>query len=164
MVWARAKLAIQDELLKPKNRVEIRFTGANPEKFYHELPKAVASVFRIHSRDMQETKFVWSHGEPEKFDVEWLVTKELDFFSHYFLEISLKGSVSKGIGSAVVGIEGVLRTEYPQDTAWQRSFLYEILRMFWHKTFYVQTRDKFLAEGRRLMALLAEELRKLAKE
>lgn len=164
MVWARAKLAIQDELLKPKNRVEIRFTGANPEKFYHELPKIIASFFRIHSRDIQETKFNWSHGEPEKFDVEWLVTKELDFFSHYFIEMSLKGTVSKGVGNVVLTMEGLLRTEYPQDTAWQRSFLYEILRTFWHKTFYVQTRDKYLAEGRRLIAHLAEELRKLAKE
>jgi hypothetical protein len=163
MVWARKKLMIQDDLLKPRNKIEINYSGPNPERFYEEIPKLVMSVFKVSENDIHEKKFVWSHGEPQRFKVEWEITKDLDMFSYYYIEISLSGSSSKGIGTVNITIEGLLRTEYPQDTFWQRSFIYEVFRMFWHRSFYVSKRQSYVLEGRRLILLLAEEIKRFAR-
>jgi len=56
-----------------------------------------------------------------------------------------------------------LRTEYPQDSVWQKSILYEMLRIFWHKSFYIDQRNKYMEDGRREMARFVEEVKKLAR-
>ncbi len=164
MVWARTKLLIQDDLLRPRNRFTIHYNGSNPVKFYKELPKLICSVFRIHDEHFQEKKISWTHGDPEKFKIAWEASKELDSFSYYVILVELSGSQSKNMGSANIVIEGLLRTEYPQDTLWQRSIIYEMLRILWHNSFYVAKRNKYMEEGRRLMATLVEEIKKLMHE
>lgn len=162
MVWARTKLVIQDELLRPRNRYVVEFKGLKPDKFYHAVPKIFMSVFKVDEHHLQEKKFSWTHGETEKFKVAWEGTKELDSFSYITFGIELSGSQTKGIGDATVVIEGALRTEYSQDTVWQKSILYEMLRIFWHKSFYIAQRNKFLEEGRREIASFVQEVKKLA--
>lgn len=163
MVWARTKLVIQDDLLRPRNRYVVEFRGLKPDKFYHVLPKIFMSVFRTDEHHLQEKKISWTHGETEKFKVVWEGTKELDSFSFFIFNIELSGSQSKGSGEASVLIEGWLRTEYPQDTVWQKSILFEMLRIFWHKTRYVRDRNKYMEDGRRQMAAFVEEIKKLAR-
>lgn len=163
MVWARTKLMILDELLKPRNRMEVNFAGINPEKFYHTIPKLLMSAFRVDERQLQERKFSWSHGDPQKFRVVWELNKELDFFSYYTISVELEGSSSKGVGNANMFIEGFLKTEYPQDTLWHRSLVYEMIRMFWHKTFYISKREQYVIEGRRLIALFVDDLKKIVR-
>lgn len=163
MVWARTKLLIEDDLIKPRNRMEVKFSGINPEKFYHEIPKLIASVFRIDERFIQEKKFSWTHGEPQKFKIAWDVNKELDLNSYYTFIIDLEGMSSKGVGNATIIIEAYLRTEYPQDTFWHRSLAYEMFRMFWHKAFYVSKRDKYMEEGRRLIGIFLSDVKALAR-
>jgi hypothetical protein len=41
--------------------------------------------------------------------------------------------------------------------------LYEILRMFWHTTFYGSKRDEYLREGRRLMSLFCDQVKTLTR-
>lgn len=163
MVWARTKLMIQDDLLKPRNRFVVNFSGINPNKFYHEIPKLIASVFRVDEKFIQEKKFSWTHGDPQKFKISWEVTKDLDLVSYYTIEINLEGSCSKGVGDAKIVLEGWLRTEYPQDTMWHKSLFYEMFRMFWHRTFYTNKRNEYILEGRRLISLLAESLKRLTQ-
>ncbi len=163
MVWARNKLIISDELLRPRNRYTVEFKGLKPDKFYHAIPKIFMSVFRIDEHHLQEKKISWTHGEVEKFKVSWEATKELDNFSYFMFTIDLSGSQSKGSGEATVILEGFMRTEYPQDTVWQKSILYEMLRIFWHKNFYLNQRSKYMEEGRREMARFVEEVKKLAR-
>ncbi len=161
MVWARTKLVIQDDLLRPSNVITLSYKGKNPERFYREVPKLAAAVFRVRESEIQEKKFSWSEGDPVKFKVSWEIDKELDGLSYYHILIDLKGESSKGFGKVSISIEGALRTEYPQDTVWQKSVIYEMLRIVWHKTFYHGKRSEYLEEGRRLMAIFVEELKKL---
>lgn len=161
MVWARTKLVIQDGLLRPRNRYTVEFKGLKPDKFYHAIPKIFMSVFRTDEHHLQEKKISWTHGETEKFKIIWEGMKELDSFSYLNFNIELSGSQSKGSGEANIVIEGYLCTEYPQDTVWEKSILYEMFRIFWHKTFYIAQRNKYMEDGRKQMAAFVEEIKKL---
>jgi len=162
MVWSRSKIMIQDELLKPRNKVFLDYHGPHPEKFYNEIPQLLMTVFRVNESALQEKKFFWTRGEPMKFKIAWEVDKDLDRFSYLWVDIKLEGSSpSQGDGTASITIEGAIRTEYPQDTFWQKSLLYELLRTFWHKTTYIKQRERFLQDGRRHMSIFIEELKRL---
>lgn len=136
MVWARAKLMLEEDLFRPMPFITIKFSGKNPERFYKEIYNLLLVSFRVHEHSIQEKEFNWSKGETEKFRIVWELNKDLDKFSYYFIIVRLIGESSKEGGKAEIEVEGVLRTEYPQDTFWQRSLPYEILRMFWHTVFY----------------------------
>ena len=62
-------------------------------------------------------------------------------------------------GKANVRIEGMLRTEYPQDTVWQKSVFYEMFRVFYHKVIYEDTRKQFKIKCRDLIGSLNEEIK-----
>lgn len=163
MVWARSKLAILDDLTTPRARIHIDFRGREPQRLYREIPQMIATVFRVHSGAVQEKKFVMHKGDPEKFKADWEIIKDIDKFSFYKIGVSISGQSSKGVGEATVTITGSLRTEYPQDTVWQRSLFYEILRMFWHSMFYTAKRSRYLAEGRQLITMFADDVKHLTK-
>jgi len=163
MVWARTKLMIHDDLLRPIPRMTINYSGPKPERFYREIFNLLQISFRIPEHSIQEKEFHCTKGEPEKCTIKWEVNKDLDKFSYYWIAITLIYETSKGQGKADITIEGALRTEYPQDTYWQRSLLYEFLRMFWHSTFYAPKRDEFLREGRRMLSSFVDQLKNLTR-
>ena len=91
--------------------------------------------------------------------------KDIDRFSYYMVELELEGSESKGVGSAKLSLkDGILRTEYPQDTVWERSLLYELLRIVWSKMFYWGKRERYIRDGRRMIAEFIEEVKKVMHE
>ncbi len=163
MVFARTKLMIHDDLLRPRPRMSIHYSGPHPERFYHEIPRILSTVWRVHEETVHERKFAWSKGDPEVFTVNWEVNKDLDKFSYYMIGVSLSGSSSKGHGTATIMIDGALRTEYPQDTVWERSLLYEFMRMIWHTSFYKSKRDQYFEEGRRLLSTMVNDLKSLTR-
>lgn len=163
MVVARTKLMIHEDLLRPSPIMRIHYTGKNPERFYKEIPGLLRTVFRISEQQIQEKKFVWSKGDPEKFKVEWELNKDLDKFSYLFVEVILEGETSKGEGTADVIIAGALRTEYPQDSVWERSIVYEFFRTAWHNIFYHSKTSRYYREGRRLIGLFIEKVKELTK-
>jgi len=163
MVWARTKLLIHDDLLRPIPRMTIRFSGPSPERFYKEIFSLLQISFRIPEHSIQEKEFHSIRGEPEKVTVKWEANKDLDKFSYYWISITLTYETSKGHGKADITVEGALRTEYPQDTYWQRSLLYEFIRMLWHSTFYASKRDEFLREGRRMLSSFIDQLKNLTR-
>ena len=163
MVVARTKLMIHDDLLRPSPSITIHFTGPDPDRFYKEIPNLMRAIFRAGEHSIQEKRFKWIKGDPEKFDIKWELDKDLDKFSYYFVEVSLRGHNSRGNGSADIVVDGALRTEYPQDTMWQKSILYEMLRVAWHNIYYHSKRDHQLTEGRRLMALFVDKLKSITR-
>jgi hypothetical protein len=163
MVWARTKLMIHDDLLRPRPRITIRCEGPHPEKFYKEIYRLLMIAFRVSEDSVQEKAFECKKGEPEKCSAKWEVNKDLDKFSYYWIQVSLDGSVSNGVGKVDITVEGALRTEYPQDSFWQRSLPFEFLRRIWHTTFYTPKRDDFLREGRRIMSTFVDMLKDLAR-
>ena len=162
MVWARTKLMIHDDLLRPVPKMIMNFESREPKKFYKEIYNLLVTNFRVQEHSVQEKEFHWAKGNPEKFKIKWELDKDLDKFSYYWIEVSLEGEASKSGGKVKVEIEGALRTEYPQDTMWQKSLLYEFLRMLWHSTFYSSKRDDYLREGRYLLSSFINELRVLS--
>ncbi len=164
MPMARSKILIHDDIIQPRPQINLHFTGINLENIYKEIPKLVSAVFRMPSGSMQEKNIQFTKGESDKINISWEGFKELDKLSFYQIEVDLKGSSAKGSGTANVVIKAGLRTEYPQDTYWERSLLYEVLRMFWHSTFYHSKREYWLKDGRRLISVLVEEIKKTAHE
>jgi len=165
MVFARTKLLIQDDLMRPRPVFRINYTGPRPTKLYKEIPEILASVFRVHVGQIQEKQISWTKGDPEKFRVLWEMDKDIDRFTYVMIELELDGSESKGVGSAKLSLkDGILRTEYPQDTVWERSLLYELLRVFWSKVFYWHKREQYIRDGRRQIAEFIEEVKKVMHE
>ena len=163
MVWARTKLMIHDDLLRPRPRVTIHCEGPHSEKFYEEIYRLLLVAFRVPEDSIQEKAFECKKGEPEKCSAKWEVNKDLDKFSYYWVQVNLGCIVSNGAGKADITVEGALRTEYPQDSFWQRSLFYEFMRMIWHTYFYTSKRDEFLREGRRMMSTFVDMLKGLAR-
>ena len=164
MTYAKAKILIHDDLLRPSPIVSLEFNGPNPDKFYHEIPNLVESILKVGDTDLHERKFSWTKGDPEKFEVIWEIDKELDKFTYYWFIITFRVSSSKGSGKATILIDGALRTEYPQENHWQKSLVYEFFRVLWHHTIYAPTRKRYHDEGRRLMSILVQHLKKMARE
>jgi hypothetical protein len=161
MVFARTKLLIHDDLLRPRPRMVLHYRGPNPQRFYYEIPHILATVWRVAEDAIQEKKFSWT---PESFSVTWELSKDLDRFSYFIVTVALDGAITKeGIGTATAVIEGALRTEYPQDTFWEKSLLYEFLRMTWHTIFYRAHRESWMIEGRRMMSMFIADLKSLLR-
>jgi len=164
MVWAKTKLQIQDDLLRPKTSAEIGYEGPKVERFYKEMPRILLTSFRAGEHELQEKSVNWASGG-KKFSAEWELFKELDKYSFIAVRLRLKGGKrDDGTGKVKVIVEGWLRTEYPQDTIWQRSLLYEFLRMFWHTSFYAPRHLRYLADGRRLIGLFIEDVKRLSHD
>ncbi len=163
MVWGRTKLVLQDDLIGPRSRMTIDFRGREPVRFYHEIPKLIASAFRVQPESIQEKKFTMHKGDPERFKADWEIIKDLDKFSYYRFTVSIDGQSSKGHGEANIVIDGLLRTEYPQDTYWQRSLFYEIIRMTWHNIFYTSKRQRYINDGKKLLSMFIDDLKELTR-
>jgi hypothetical protein len=161
MVWAKSKLMIQDDLLRPKTKVSLTFRVPYAERFYKEVPLILLNAFRASEHEIEEKTMAWDTSDNGKFAGEWELYKEIDKYSFYAIRVKLSGQKGDK-GTAKLMLEGWLRTEYPQDTVWQRSLLYEFMRMFWHTSFYAPKHLKYLSEGRRLMGLLIEDLKRLS--
>lgn len=162
MVWARRRLLIEDDLIvPPPGIVRLHYSGPYPTKIYEEAKDLLVKTFTVRVEDLQEKSYTWTttEGGEEIFKVSWELIKALDKFSHYRITITFEGSELEGKGKVSTEIVGVLRTEYPQDTVWQRSLIYEILRMFWHSIFYRSRRYTYLIEGRRLMNRFITDLK-----
>jgi hypothetical protein len=113
---------------------------------------------------IQEEKFNWGKGVTEKFKLMWFVHKDLDQFTYIYLKIAASGEGDEKAGNAMIRIKPYLRTEYPQDTLWQRSLFYEFLRTFWHRVFYHKRREEYNEECKHLTVMLQRQLQELFRE
>lgn len=163
MVVARTKLMIEDDILRPDPHVlRAHFSGNKPERFYKEIAMLIPKIYHARGGEVQEVGFSWDNvGDTQKFKVRWQIMRFLDRFSYYFFTIDLEGKSIKGIGDVDIELDGCLRTEYAQDTMWQKSLFYEIMRMFWHRIFYNTKRMKYLEEGKTMMRSFENEVKLL---
>ena len=165
MVFARTKLMMQDNCFeKDPGDVELRYVGPHVSKLYDFLHHAIKTVFNIPSSAIQEEKYNWGKGETEKFSVSLLTHKDMDMFSYIYLKAELKADGNEKTGNAVIRIKPYMRTEYPQDTVWQRSLFYEMLRTIWHRMFYAKKREEYTEECRHLTYSVQEKLREYFRE
>ena len=64
MVWARTKLMIHDDLLRPVPKMIMNFESREPKKFYKEIYNLLVTNFRVQEHSVQEKEFHWAKGNP----------------------------------------------------------------------------------------------------
>lgn len=165
MVWARTKLLIYDYIFEPVKQIKISYTGPNPEKFYKKINELIRTVFNVPEAYVQEKEYTWEKlKETERFEVAWEVNKLLDMFSYVVTEIEMRGFSSGGEGKVSITMKPRLITEYPQDTVWQQSIVYEMLRRMWHRIFYHNKRMEYLNLGKELLVNFESSIKHFAEE
>ena len=101
---------------------------------------------------------------PEKFSGSIEAFKDFDKFTYMMLWIDFGGDVrpSKEFGkegNLKIALDGVIRTDYPQDTVLERSLIYEIFRSFWHKAFYQEKRYVYREQCRDIILTVQREVK-----
>ena len=161
MVFARSKLVLEDNcFIEDPGTVEIRFVGSNVTKIYSKMYEMMKSVFGVSDSDIQETEYSWGKTEKgDKFKVRWWIHKDMDLFTYLYIRADLAGEGSPELGNAKIVMRGLLRSEYPQDTLWQRSLFYEMMRTFWHRVFYHKKREEYAEECRHSTILFMNKMK-----
>lgn len=164
MVWARTKLLIWDYVFEPARDISMNFVVKTPEKFYKKINELVRSVFNIPDAYVQEKSYDWEKlKERERFEVNWEVTKILDTWTYITIELTLRGVKVEGEGKVTIRIKPRLITEYPQDTILQQNIIYEMVRRFWHKSFYHHKRMEYLNLAKELVISFEKALKEYSK-
>ena len=166
MVFARTKILIHDWCIEEKPvTLKINYTGPNPQLAVKKYVEVLKRVFNVTDSQVMEKIFNWDRsGKTERFDIEYEVRKDLDKNTYMFIQGGLTGSVSPSeefgkIGNVTIKIYGAIRAEYPQDTFWQRSLLYELIRVFYHKIIYISRWEKYMEDCREAMHLFIDEMK-----
>lgn len=164
-IFARTKITIEEECMLPRRKIELNYSGPNPQNIYPKIMEILRRTLKVKDENIQEKEYKWDRSTiPEKFNSTIEVIKDFDKNTYMWLLIVIKGSIrpSKEFekeGDVSVVIDGVIRTEYPQDTVWERSFPYEVLRTFWHKIFYQSQRYKYREQCRDSMLIIQNEIK-----
>lgn len=151
MVFARTKLLMEENCFEEEpSQIEIRFVGPNMPKLYEKMYELMKTVFHVPDSSIQEITHNWGRGgeQGDKFSMRWFVHKDMDLFTYMFIRVDLSGQGNENAGHATIRIRPLLRTEYAQDTLWQRSLFYEMIRTFWHRVYYRKRREEYAEECR----------------
>jgi hypothetical protein len=163
MVFARSKLMLEDVCFAEEpGSLEMKLVGPNVTKVYDKMYELMKAVFNVTDADIQESVSNWGKTDKgEKFKVRWWLHKDMDIFSYIFIRFDLSGETDGKSGTATIKARGLLRSEYPQDTLWQRSLFYEVLRTFWHKSFYHRKKEEYAEECRHSMSFFQKKLKEM---
>ena len=166
MVFARAKLVLEENCFEEEpGSIVMKFVGPQVKNLYNKVYELMKSVFRVPDSDIQEVEYNWGKGEKtEKFKVKWWLHKDMDLFTYFYVKFDMSGHVDEKSGSATIAVRGLLRSEYPQDTVWQRSLFYEMLRTFWHRMFYHKKREEYAEECRHSVVYFQKRVREFFEE
>ncbi|MEM5798303.1 MAG: hypothetical protein QW703_00515 [Candidatus Aenigmatarchaeota archaeon] len=162
MVFARTKLVLEDNCFEEEPGViEIKLVGPGVTKLYKKMYEMMQSIFGVPDVNIQETTSSWGKTKAgtEKFKVRWWLHKDMDVYSYLYIRFDLSGEGNEKEGNATISIKPILRTEYPQDTVWQRSIIYEMLRTLWHRIFYYRKREQYSEECRRGTTLFQQKIK-----
>lgn len=172
-IFARTKLMIHEDCLSPAPGsflpgipyVDLTYHGPNPQKLYDKIKEIFFTVVKYDPGELQERDFFWDRSTPvEKFRTSFVLTKDMDTFSYVEIIVDLSGEArpSKEFGregSAFIRLTGRMRTEYPQDTIWQRSLIYEMFRVFYHRVIYEEKRMRYKEQCRDWLQKMQEEIK-----
>jgi hypothetical protein len=145
--------------------MNFNYTGPNPQRLYEKIKEILFVVVRHDPHELMERDFAWDRvGGIEKFKTTFDLVRDLDTFSYVQIVLTLTGEAkpSKEFGkegTAHINMIGRLRTEYPQDTLWQRSLFYEMFRVFYHKIIYEDKRAHYREQCRDWMHKINDEIK-----
>jgi hypothetical protein len=132
--------------------LEFYYQGKNADKLIKFVPKLVQTIF---------TPTTWQQKEVNIKENEesytWFIFKDLDYYTYFRVDVELK--ITKKENRVKIKLsDPVIVTEYPQETYWQKTFLYEILRVLWHNLFYNKKVEQYLDWGRLKISCFEEKL------
>lgn len=158
-VPAGSKLIIWNELYKRGAKPGLKnlayaYEGKNPDKIIPFLPKLVKLVFAPTTWQQKEIKVT-----PNSYKSVWYLFRDIDSFTYFRVDVELAVKHKDGFGTIAIKLgEPVMITEYNQDSMWQKSFFYEILRMMWHNAFYQKKLEGHMDWGRSQVSCFEEKL------
>lgn len=166
-IFAKTKLVIHEDCLAPPGApfIVLNYAGPNPQNVYPQVKKLFLTLFKASDSELQERDFSWDRSGPgEKFSVKFDMIRDLDIFSFMQIIVDVSGNATPSKefgkeGTATVRIDGRIRTEYPQDTFWQKSLFYEMFRVFYHRIIYEGTRRKYKDHCRGLITQFRDNLK-----
>jgi len=163
MVWARSRLVIRDYVFEPRRDLYLMWSGKLPTKIYLEVYHLLQDVFSVPESHIIEMVFDWeTKGGNNKFKIGWRVLKEFDIYTYLRLDVNMSGKIDEnGNGTISIAIKPRFFTEYPQDTVFQQTIFYEILRRAWHVLFYEKKRFQYKEESRILIMEFHRRLKEL---
>lgn len=166
MVFAKAKILIHDYCMEEKPvALTLNYKGPNPQSVVKKYVELLKLVFNVSDEGIQEKIFNWDRsGKEEKFEIEFELRKDLDKITYVFVQGILNGTIRPSEefgkeGNVRIRIRGAIRAEYPQDTMWQRSIIYEFFRVLYHKILYVNIWEKYMEDCRAMLRLFVEEMK-----
>lgn len=143
---------LEDDCLTPDRQLRIDFKGPNPFRIYGAIPQFLRAIFDVRGKDVWEREFRWDiTADPRDFFFRFVVRKGYDNFSRIYAEVIVQGkqpSDPNKEGEAVIFIRGILRTESPENTIFQKNNLYKSLRWLYFRTLYNDVRRNYLEECR----------------
>lgn len=164
-VFARTKLVIHEDCIEPYPYLKLTYSGPNPQLTYEQIRKICRETFKVKEEEITEREFEWEKkGKAETFRVEWEIIKDFDKFTYIDVVVRMSGRIEPSEefgkeGDVNVVMKGVMRTEYPQDTWWERSMIYEIFRVFFHKVLYREKREEYFRTCKKGMIMLHDRLK-----
>lgn len=147
-------------LLRPKNI-------PNPQDVYTEFVDILRMRCNIDKDDINEKKYEHEKkGETESIYVEVESFKPLDKFSQIVIEADItidmrpaSGEEYDYVGDLEIDVEGNVRTEYPQESALQKSILWHAFRVFYEKVLYGDIKENYMKKCNKYMRRIRDELK-----
>ncbi|MFB6075625.1 MAG: hypothetical protein ABEK17_00625 [Candidatus Aenigmatarchaeota archaeon] len=158
-----AKLRVEDS-----SDIELDITVENipnPHKIYGEVKTILED--RIKMDDVNEENYEHTKGaDKEEVKVELEATKSLDKFSKIVIEVTTETELKpvhkediEYVGKIEIEAEGKVVTEYPQESAIQKSILWDAFRSFYEKTLYGDIKDNYKDMRDKYMRTLRDEVK-----
>ena len=153
------RLTIRNELYKRGAKpglVDLKYSyeGKKVKKLIDFIPKLVKTVFNptTWQQELVETK-------EGGYSASWRVFKDLDYYTYlrFDLKLEIEFRGDEGKATIVIG-EPCIVSEYPQETYWQKTFIYEIFRVLWHNLFYNKKVEEYMDWGRTQISCFEEKL------
>lgn len=139
----------------------------NPHNIYSEIMNILVDRINISKNDINEEKYEHSKKEVEKVHTEIEATKPMDKFTSIVLEIEINMTLKpihkeeiEYVGDLSIQIAGFVRTDYPQDTALQKSILWNAFRSFYEKALYGDIKGDYMNLCTKYVRNLRDELKR----
>lgn len=146
--------------LRPKNI-------PNPQDAYNEFVDILIMRCNLEKNDINEKKYEQERkGKTEIVHTEIEAFKPLDKFSKIVIEaeIDIEMTPAQGeefdyVGDLEIEVEGKVRTEYPQESALQKSILWHAFRVFYEKVLYGDVKENYMDKCDKYMRTVRDELK-----
>jgi hypothetical protein len=150
------KINIADDLLAPRDFLEVKFQGKEPFKVCTLFQKLLIEVMKISGKDTFETDIRWDvTTEPREFYGVWRGKRDEDNWTKTRIKIRAQGAQSSKdkMGWITINLKGNIETKYQYTNFIQKSFWW-----FFNYMFYYKQRRKYIDFGKDNIYRLKERI------